>query len=247
MKITNDKELLIALKEDYTLNEATGRFIRNTMKGGRPAGSLAGRISKRGYRELSVHNYRYREHRLVWLWLHGNLPTSKDGKALQIDHKDGDRTNNKPSNLHLVTQTVNSRNMHIRKSNTSGICGVFKTGNKWAAQIKVNYVNITLGVFYSKKEATLARWHADAIYNFSKRHGDKDFVLVEVPPTPISRSEAASKANLKPIHQFTLDGIYIKTFNSYKEARASIGNKQISVVVDHPTKTSGGYRWKTTI
>ncbi len=172
------KSLLTALALDYTYDAKSGRFIRNSTKGGRPAGSLAGRISKRGYRELSVANFRYREHRLVWLWLYGELPSAADGSILQIDHIDGDRTNNRQSNLRLATQQSNSKNMMLRPNNTSGVCGVTKSGKyvdgtqKWTAQIKVNYKSIFLGNFRSIEEATAVRKAAESKYKFDKNHGE---------------------------------------------------------------------------
>ncbi len=47
----------------------------------------------------------------------GAPPKSRVGpKAGLVDHKDGNRTNNSPRNLHVVNSSQNSKNRHPRKS-----------------------------------------------------------------------------------------------------------------------------------
>lgn len=59
-----------------------------------------------GYRYVSVTINRKQvavpAHRVVWQALHGAIP---DG--MQINHKDGDRSNNRPDNLEVVTGAEN--------------------------------------------------------------------------------------------------------------------------------------------
>lgn len=61
----------------------------------------------------------YLAHRVVWELHNGEIP-----EEMQIDHIDGDSTNNKLSNLRTVTQAINSKNCKLRKDNSSGTCGV---------------------------------------------------------------------------------------------------------------------------
>ena len=64
----------------------------------------------------------------VWVLSGKELPYNRE-----LDHIDGNRLNNKLSNLRLVTRTVNSKNRKKRADNTSGITGICwnKSHNAW--------------------------------------------------------------------------------------------------------------------
>jgi hypothetical protein len=78
---------------------------------------------------LSIRQTRYLISRVV-AELHG---LSTDGKL--TDHIDGDRCNNKISNIRLVTPSVNSKNRVMNSNNTTGIVGVVycKVAQTWNA------------------------------------------------------------------------------------------------------------------
>jgi hypothetical protein len=107
-------------------------------------GSPAGSKNTRGYWQVRVLGKLYRSHRIIFLWHNGYFPENN------IDHIDGNPSNNKIENLREVTQQCNLRNSKVHKNNNSGVTGVIwhKQTEKWYAQIKVNGKNINLG-FYS--------------------------------------------------------------------------------------------------
>jgi len=76
----------------------------------------------------------------------------------QIDHKDGDPSNNRLDNLRVCTSAQNQFNRNITKSNTSGFKGVTwdKGWKGWKASIKQNGKSYNLGRFDSKQEAAKA-------------------------------------------------------------------------------------------
>lgn len=82
----------------------------------------------------------------------------KAPKGVQVDHINGDRLDNRRSNLRLANQQQNSANMRRRANNKVGVKGVVwdKARRKWAAFIKVNYKSIGLGRFDTKAEAANA-------------------------------------------------------------------------------------------
>ena len=79
-------------------------------------------------------------------------------KGSHVDHINGDKLDNRKSNLRICTAQQNGANSRIGKNNTSGYKGV--TWNKrrklWQAQIMVARKNINLGVFSDPKEAHAA-------------------------------------------------------------------------------------------
>ena len=98
------------LKEFVKYDPDTGLFYKIKKKhvrdNTRPLGSVVGHMSGDGYIHFSFFGKKRKAHRMVWLYMTGSMPNGI------IDHIDGDRTNNKFSNLRDVTHTENSANMH---------------------------------------------------------------------------------------------------------------------------------------
>jgi hypothetical protein len=82
-----------------------------------------------------------------------------------IDHKDGNRLNNKWSNLRSVTLKENAQNVRPSKNSSSGVVGVSPyNGTKWRAWITVDYKHIHLGVYETLDLAISARKNAELSY-----------------------------------------------------------------------------------
>jgi hypothetical protein len=81
-----------------------------------------------------------------------------------IDHIDGDTRNNRIENLRTATRSQNSMNCKMRKSNTSGVKGVYwhRTASAWTASIRVSKVLTHLGTFADRFDAICARKSAEA-------------------------------------------------------------------------------------
>jgi hypothetical protein len=79
--------------------------------------------------------------------------------VLQIDHRNGNKLDNRKENLRLATNTQNNWNKGKTSRNTSGVAGVswFKQTRKWHAQIRVGGKRLHLGYFSSLDEAAQAR------------------------------------------------------------------------------------------
>ena len=67
-------------------------------------------------------------HRIIWQLTHGGIPS-----GMIVDHIDGNPLNNKIGNLRLVDAKRNSRNKKQYKNNSSGVTGVTKISNGFAA------------------------------------------------------------------------------------------------------------------
>ena len=158
------------VRELFDYDTETGNLISKVARGNITVGSVAGGDDGRGYKTVSVDYARYKAHRLVWFHHYGEWP---DGP---LDHINGVKTDNRLSNLRLVTQAINLRNQKLRKTNSSGVCGVYwhKGCGKWYACIHVNYKNKHLGYFVNKEDAIAARKQAEFEYGFHPNHGQTE-------------------------------------------------------------------------
>lgn len=125
-------------------------------------GKLAGTFDKDGYRKICIGGTQYREHQLVYLYVHGQM--EPDGCGL--DHVDGVKDNNSINNLRLCSKKENQRNRGIPANNTSGYKGVvyLKDRSKYRAQVCEDGKFRTLGYFTTPEEAS------DAYQAFAKQH-----------------------------------------------------------------------------
>ncbi len=137
-----DAELL---RSCLTYNPETGLFFwlispSNSVKAGSPAGCT----DKQGYVCIRFNNKKQSAHRLAWLYVHGELPKHC------VDHINGDRGDNRISNLRDVTPSVNLQNQKKATArNTRGLLGACwnKSVNKWQSQIVVKGKFKYLGIF----------------------------------------------------------------------------------------------------
>lgn len=75
-------------------------------------------------------------------------------KGSQVDHINGDRTDNRKSNLRVCTNTQNNWNKKKTIRNKSGYKGVYENiAGKWIAQITVGGTTKHLGTFDTAQEA----------------------------------------------------------------------------------------------
>jgi hypothetical protein len=83
-----------------------------------------------------------------------------------IDHIDRNPRNNRRQNLRECTHAENRRNSKKYRNNSSGVTGVYwhSQCKKWAAEIKVDYKKIYLGLFSSLEEAAGVRKAAEIKY-----------------------------------------------------------------------------------
>lgn len=152
------------LRQLVAYNPETGVFTWIAKRRKCRPGDVAGCLMGTGYRAIRLDNNLHYAHRLAWLYVTGQWP------AQQIDHANGDRADNRFSNLREATNIENAHNRRKRKSNTSGYTGVRKENSRWAASIKVNYKAIRLGLFGTPEEAHQAYLSAQEKYHpFHKR------------------------------------------------------------------------------
>ena len=149
MELTQER-----LKELFHYDPETGVFTwiapsTNRIKPGRTAGA----VTHQGYIEIQINGRKCGAHRLAWLYVNGKFPEH------QIDHIDGNRTNNRINNLRDIPQEGNKQNRRfLSDRNTSGFLGVTfqKDIQKWVAGLSLNGKHTHLGVFKAPEEAHAA-------------------------------------------------------------------------------------------
>ena len=114
----------------------------------KPAGS-----PQKGYISIHINGEDYRAHRLAWLHA-----TGRDPLDFQIDHIDGDKTNNRFANLREASNSQNQCNAKRRINNQSGYKGVCwsKYKRKWRAEITAHGKKLYLGYFDTPELAHMA-------------------------------------------------------------------------------------------
>ena len=129
------------------------------------AGRAAGAKHK-GYIRMYVAGEQYYAHRLIWLLVFGEWPDN-------IDHINGDRSDNRLNNLRSVSHTENMRNSSMSSLNTSGITGVsWRPSSKvWVAYITADRRRKHLGTFAALGDAIAARKAAEERFGFHPNHG----------------------------------------------------------------------------
>ncbi len=134
------------------LLDKDGNLVRKKRAGRVKPGSYSLCKDKDGYIVVGINKKNYRAHRLVWLYVHGELP------KCDIDHINRIKDDNRPENLRLVNKSQNRQNINMQKNNKSGLKGVWlhKQNKSWCASISINKKNKHIGCFETKEEAAAA-------------------------------------------------------------------------------------------
>ena len=153
---------IVLMKQFISYNPDTGEMtwkqvMSNRAKVGSPCGA---NVDSKGYGRVCFNGKQYRAHRVAWALHYGFEPEGI------LDHVNGDRLDNRISNLRQVDLSQNARNSGLSKNNTSGHKGVtwHQKAGKWVAQISMNKKNKYLGLFDDKKLAMEARDNAEKKY-----------------------------------------------------------------------------------
>lgn len=158
--------MMISAEEAKSLlayDPKTGAFARKA-RGGK---IVKGATDSHGYAQIRLNGKLYLAHRLAWLLHHGVWP------ADQVDHVNGNRADNRMSNLRLASGSVNQRNAKRRKDNTSGVPGVVwhKPSQRWLARLSTDCGVKYLGYFSDKEAAIKTRLTAAEAHGYHANHG----------------------------------------------------------------------------
>jgi hypothetical protein len=153
MNNTNSTLTQFKLKEILYYDKKTGNFFWNVRKKyGLKIGAIAGQKTVQGYIDIQIDKFKYKAHRLAWLYCYGKFPEKN------IDHINKIRNDNSIKNLREANHSENGQNRKLNKSNTSGFRNVSynKSLKKWYASIRLNNKIVYSGYFLSAEEASKA-------------------------------------------------------------------------------------------
>jgi hypothetical protein len=130
-----------------------GKLHRRVGVRGHAAGEEAGTaMGTHGYRRVRIDQRSYDVHQIIWLVAHGSWPE-------RIDHINGIKTDNRISNLRLVTVRENAQNRTVpRRGSKSGVLGAHWNARrrKWKSEISVDGKRVHLGSFGTAEAAHAA-------------------------------------------------------------------------------------------
>jgi len=154
----------------FSYNPDTGQVHRligvHGGKRGQRAGSLSTMKCRYKYWRITVDYQGYILARVIWFMQTGKWPD-------EIDHINGDPTDNRWCNLRDVPHTENQKNLRVSKNNNGGIIGVYwnKDRKKWHSRITVKDKTVILYYGNDFLEACCLRKSAEIKYGFHENHG----------------------------------------------------------------------------
>ena len=148
------------LKEYFEYRDGHLYWIKNQIRGPKMAGKKFG-CNSLGYIRGKIHQKGYAEHILIWLYHYGVWP--KD----QIDHINGNRSDNRLENLREVNNQQNQFNSSASRNSTSKYKGVswHKASGKWQAKISIDRKHYYLGIYNTEQEAVKAYNNSAKFYH----------------------------------------------------------------------------------
>ena len=135
-------------------------------------GKKAGCVNKAlGYTVVGLDRTPQYAHRLAWLYMTGEWP------AEEVDHINGQRSDNRWTNLRAATRQQQQFNMPAHQDSRHGTKGVHLYKEKyWCAKIRINGRQTHIGTFKTKEAAEEA-------YNKAAAEHQKEFAVSNRPKT----------------------------------------------------------------
>jgi len=180
-----------------------------------------------------------RIHILVMQTFKGECP-----EGCEVDHIDGNPSNNCLENLRYVTHKENIHNP-ITKKRQKEASKKRSQDPEWLRKNAEQREKMYQDPEWRKSHAEAAKkLHQDPEWLGKVREGVKK--LSQDFEWRRKQAEAVRKANSKPVNQYTLDGKFVKQWPSAKDAARELGinNRNISSCCNGIRKKAGGFKWK---
>ena len=118
-----------------------------------------------GYLTGNIWGRHYKAHRVAFALHHGFWPEG------EVDHINGDKADNRASNLRDVPRSVNALNRGWKGASPMRGVRRLSDGHSWQARISKDGKEQYLGSFATAEEAMAARHRAEAAFGYHPNHG----------------------------------------------------------------------------
>lgn len=134
------------LRERFHFDAQTGALTWRVARANKRPGDTAGHLSASGYRHVCVDYCLWLVHRIAWKMHYGTEPPS------EIDHANGDRSDNRIVNLRETHRTHNNANQKVKRHSGTQVKGVFKRPHGYIVRVAKEHI----GSFKTIEEAKAA-------------------------------------------------------------------------------------------
>ena len=155
----------------------------------------------------------------------------------EVNHKDGDKTNNKLSNLEWVTKEENMQ--HCFKAGLSSVakrCRIYSLDGSFVGEWEsLSEACRQLHISYSSEVISQTAYHSCGYQ-----------IRLEDDPTPVENIEDTCKYRACGLVQLTMEGDFVKYYEKMHEAYEELGvrdNGVISRVCKGERKSYKGFKW----
>jgi hypothetical protein len=139
------------LKELLHYEPSTGWFTWRVCSSIANIGDRAGGHHGFGYRQMGLDYKKFLEHQLAFFYMTGEWPDD------EVDHINGNKADNRWSNLRSVTKSQNGHNKPVHRRSKTGYPGVYLHAGMYRARIHVEGETIDLSGHRTIAEARVAR------------------------------------------------------------------------------------------
>jgi hypothetical protein len=156
----------------------------------------------RGYPERTI--YEKETGHIYHLKMHHSI-VGKQKEGFVVDHINGNKLDNRASNLRICTQKDNARNQGLKTTNSSGYKGVclVKGTSRWAAYISTGDRIHAIGRFPTPEEAANA-------YDYYAKLYHKDFAKLNFPDTePVKPMFKRQSSKYRGVSWCKRDEVYV--------------------------------------